>query len=224
MATKLKLAGRRFGRLAVIHQTESRSGQWFWMCRCDCGTMKEVAAHDLSTGHTNSCGCLKIDTIREIRTTHGYRSENFSNPFEYAAWRDMKARCLNPQNKSFKNYGARGVKICEHWLKSFDNFLADIGKRPSKYHSLDRINNDGNYEPSNCRWATTEQQQNNRANTPKIKIWNEEKTIAQWARFAGINDGMIRYRIKRGWSPCLAISKKSQRSELAKNRRSGLGA
>jgi hypothetical protein len=121
-----------------------------WLCRCDCGTEIEVMGESLSARNTRSCGCLKQDS-------GGVRKHMMSRSKTYIAWSNAKARCSNPNHPSFKHYGARGISVCERWQESFENFLADMGEAPEGLE-LDRTNNDGNYEPSNCRWVTRSEQ------------------------------------------------------------------
>lgn len=148
--------GTRFSRLTVV----SREGKYL-SCICDCGTIKSVRIDHLNAGRIKSCGCLAVETARAIHTKHG---ESFTRAGavtpEYRSWRSMLNRCNRASDISYPLYGGRGIKVCERWL-SYENFLADMGRRPPKT-SIDRINTNGNYEPANCRWATSVQQMNNR--------------------------------------------------------------
>lgn len=136
--------------------------QRFLLVKCKCGKILERAFNSISSGASKGCnGCH----IRIKQITHG-----LTYSAEYNIWHGMKQRCNNPNSGKFNDYGGRGIKVCKRWLNSFENFYKDMGKRPSKYHSIDRINNDGNYTPANCRWATKKQQQNNRRKSIKYKL------------------------------------------------------
>ncbi len=130
---------------------------------------------------------------------HGHKPQSGASP-EYVAWNGMRARCHNPSNPNYARYGARGIRVCEAWRNSFETFLSDMGRKPSTKHSIERINNNGNYEPSNCRWATATEQANNRRSSRVIKFNEEEKTLAEWSRLSGVSVTTIYQRIKYGWS------------------------
>lgn len=149
----INLMGQKFGRLTVIEPTEKRKGGIVWKCVCDCGNKREVSAGILRSGRAISCGCWR----RKRTVKHGCSRLGFVTP-EYRTWYSMKRRCLNSNNKFYKYYGGRGIIVCDRWLNSFENFLEDMGERPNPELSIDRINNDGNYEPNNCRWATQKEQ------------------------------------------------------------------
>ncbi len=158
-------AGQRYGQLVAICQT-GRNKQYnaIWKFLCDCGKETEKLAIKVIHGHTRSCGCLRKVLFSTLTKTHGLRRTR-----EYKSWAALKQRCLNPDDAAFRHYGERGIKVCERWRDSFENFYADMGPRPSPKHSIDRINNDGNYEPGNCRWATASEQVKNRRKPQRTK-------------------------------------------------------
>ena len=152
MMSRSELIGQRFGRLTVIEFAGIRHEKRTWLCKCDCGKTNTVATSTLRAGKTKSCGNHKI----------GYRTHNGSKRPEYQSWLGMRARCLNPKHFAYEYYGGRGIRICNRWLLSFADFLSDMGERPTLKHTLERLNNDGNYEPSNCVWATRAVQAKNK--------------------------------------------------------------
>ena len=182
--------GEKHDRLTAVkfHHKDKWSHQ-YWLFRCDCGNEKVIVASDVKRNIVKSCGCLQRETI----TTHGmYYSR------EYSIWGGMEQRCLNRNNHAYKNYGGRGIKVCNRWLK-FENFYKDMGECPVG-KTLDRIDNNGNYKPSNCRWATVKEQNNNRRNNHLLTFKGKTQTIAQWAKEIGINRATLSSRIYKGWS------------------------
>ena len=152
---RLDLTGKRFGRLFVLSYSHTvKPGYAYWLCRCDCGTLRSVVACNLSRGITKSCGCLRASPL-----SHGHTSGGRHTP-TYRSWYAMIQRCTNPRNHKYRDYGGRGISVCKRW-RSFENFLADMGERPAGL-TLDRRDNDGSYEPGNCRWATSHEQARNK--------------------------------------------------------------
>jgi hypothetical protein len=191
------LTGMTFGKLVVLIYQKTRGTPGVWLCQCDCGTQKSIRPSSLNSGASRSCGCEQASGMR----THGK-----SNTRTFASWKQMRARCCNPNYKAFADYGGRGITICERWLNSFENFLADMGERPAGM-SIDRYpNNDGNYELSNCRWATQAQQQRNKSNNVLLTFQGETMCITDWAEKLGISKHSLRNRICRGWSADRALT------------------
>lgn len=155
------MIGSVFGRLSVVRRTEnSAAGKTRWVCECACGGEAVVAAGDLRSGRQVSCGCFSREQAALRGFRHGLAPTKNSRSRAYGSWAGMLQRCTNPKSWAWKYYGARGIKVCDHW-RAFTNFFADMGERPEGL-TLDRIDNDGNYEPGNCRWATRAQQSQNR--------------------------------------------------------------
>lgn len=187
------LLGKRFGRLLVIGLSHATSNGLVWTCRCDCGNTKIIQTRQLSQGKTRSCGCLRRELTKRKHTLHGK-----SNTPEFRIWAGMLTRCCNPKSTHFDRYGGRGIKVCDRWRDSFAAFLADLGTRPTPRHSLDRTNNDGDYSPENCRWATSKEQCSNQSTNRRISAFGEVKHLAEWAREKGVHVTTIASRLKRG--------------------------
>lgn len=158
MANRPNLIGNVYGRLTVIGHGPKRGARRTWECTCECGSTHFASTSDLNYGTVQSCGCL-LRGPTSANSSHSHAARRAPSK-TYNSWRGMVERCTNPNHIAFKNYGGRGILVCERWAL-FDNFLADMGERPAGT-SIDRINVDGNYEPSNCRWATNVEQQNNK--------------------------------------------------------------
>lgn len=203
MSAPLDLAGKRTGMLVAVRSVGHRgnSRAHFWECRCDCGKTAHVRANYLRSGKTTSCGCQKR---LGHKPTHGH-ARGRQTP-TYLAWLGLRSRCSNPKNIRWPEYGGRGITVCERWKESFEHFLADMGEKPSRAHQIDRINNDGNYEPSNCRWTTRIEQMNNTSANVRVVFQGRVQTIAQWARELGIAANTIAVRLRIGWSPERALT------------------
>lgn len=189
--------GDRFKMLVVLERLGSRNKKRYWKCLCDCGNVKEVSSAELNYGRVKSCGCLKTQVLGIRSRTHG-QSMGGKVTSVYNAWRGMIHRCYNPNATRFENHGGRGIKVCDRWLQSFENFFEDMGDKPTSLHSLDRHpNNDGDYELSNCRWATQRQQCANRRNSKYCEYDGKNMIISDWARYLNVNDRTLRDYIER---------------------------
>lgn len=193
---KTDISGQRFERWLV----GSYIGKGNWDCVCDCGTTRPVSTSNLVLGKSFSCGCLGREMCSIKNKTHGLTGVR-----AYRIWSQMKARCSQVSNKSYASYGGRGIKVCDRWM-SFENFYADMGA-PKEGLSLDRINNHGNYEPSNCRWATQSQQCRNKRDNRLISLNGETRCLNDWAEKAGIKQSTLARRLDSGWPVADALSR-----------------
>lgn len=195
---KPDLTGARFGELVVLGVCGERGGRL--KAQCSCGTIGEWRRTVLVSGNTKSCGCRKFSGFKRTQPRHGHsRADNGRASPEYSCWRSMIKRCA-PGSRFFSRYGARGISVCARWRDSFENFLADMGLRPSPKHSIDRINNDGNYEPGNCRWATAELQQRNKGNNVRLTFQGVTLTLTEWAQRHGVDRTGVKRRLLAGES------------------------
>jgi len=197
MAKIKDLTGQRFGRLMVLYDTgERKNRNVVWHCRCDCGNELDVRSGDLVSIHTTSCGCYQRQRAAEVNTVHGMtREETFHSI--YWAWCSMLQRCENPDNKGYKNYGFRGIKVCDEWHKFIPFCDWALANGWQKGLQLDRINNNGNYEPCNCRWATPQENNRNRRNNHMITFAGKTQCLAAWSDDTGIGYFTLRNRINR---------------------------
>lgn len=192
---KIISVGDIYGYFTVLKTSideNSKNGHLFFIVKCKCGNIKTMRKCTVVSGRTKSCGCLKRELVIKRSKTHGMRGTP-----EYKSWSSMLSRCHNKNLQAYKDYGGRGIKVCERWMK-FENFYEDMGPRPEGT-SLDRVENNGNYEPSNTRWGTREEQANNTRTNRYITYNGETKTLAQWADYYNINYGTLEHRIKLGW-------------------------
>lgn len=188
----IDLTGKRLGRLLVIYKV----GIDRWMCRCDCGNEKDIRCDHLISGQIKSCRCLQAERSSNASTTHGLSGSSI-----YGIWSQIKSRCYRKTDKLYKFYGGRGIKMCKRWRDNFNDFYSDVGERPSRLLSLDRKDNNGNYKPSNVRWATRNQQAQNKRTNVNITYKGKRQCIAVWAREVGINETTLYRRIvTSNWS------------------------
>lgn len=192
----MDLTGKKYGWLTVIARDTdypTKTRKTMWRCQCRCGAEKSVYGESLKKGHTSSCGCQRPALVRAARTSHG-----MSHTPTHRTWQSMKRRCSSPTVWQYPYYGGRGIRVCERWA-SFENFLEDMGERPAGT-TLDRIDNDGDYGPSNCCWATPREQGSHTTRTRYVKTERGTVTLAEAARMANVSSSAILYRIRQGWS------------------------
>ncbi len=194
------ISGHRYGKLTVLHRhsEKSKSGRIMWFCVCDCGKTCVVQSNNLRSGNTKSCGCEGSRTkIGQKFATHGIPDDH---PV-YRAWNEMKKRCYSENHKNYNRWGRRGIRVCDEWLYDFKAFYDwSLENGWEKGLSIDRIDNDGNYEPSNCRWATAREQAINRSSTIWIECGGERLCLIDWSRKTGLCKDTIKQRLKRGWT------------------------
>lgn len=189
------LSGSVFGRLTAIKKDHQDSNKhWIWECRCSCGNITLIYATNLVRGLTTSCGCFRKE-VGSNRATHGQARVDHRTS-AYRSWCSILQRCTNPKNRKFKDYGGRGIGVCDRWVNSFENFFEDIGAKPDGKYSVGRIDNDGNYEPGNCRWETPEQQSRNRRNNIWIEYDGMRKVVLDWAIYLNVKEGTLREALK----------------------------
>lgn len=197
MSKLINLIGKKFGKLAILKQVETdKWGKLYWLCKCDCGNQVVTRGNHLKSGHSKSCGCSTIK--------HGHYKDGKEAKI-YKVWARMIDRCINPNNDYYKDYGGRGITVCEKWKGSFETFVKDMGETP-RGKSIDRINNNEGYYKENCRWTTPKQQARNRRSNHQITHDGETHILTVWASRVGISEDTIRMRLKRGWSIRKALS------------------
>lgn len=198
------LSGTRFNRLTVTRLVSANMKrarrEYRYLCICDCGNEFETTAAALKLGVSKSCGCLKGELITQKKLRHAA-----SGTLSYKVWGAIKRRCFNYKDAAYERYGGRGITMCKRWSESYEAFIEDMGHRPSANHSIDRIDNEGNYEPGNCRWATSKEQGRNTRRTIFITI-GERKSLAEWCEVYGIKSATVRSRIKKGWPAERAVT------------------
>jgi hypothetical protein len=188
------ITGQKFhGLVALRHVFGAKRTRWVFLCHC--GNEFEARPSHVKNGGYQSCGCLKVSLCAQKAKTHGRAGTT-----EWTIWVDMIRRCYEKNRPAYKNYGGRGIAVCDRWRQSVENFVADMGARPSSDHSLDRIDNDGDYEPSNCRWATREEQARNKRNSRRVYFDGEPLTAREIADRHGLKAATVLYRMNKGWS------------------------
>lgn len=197
--------GDQIGRWTIVGELPCRNHRRQWRCRCSCGTERAVLDQALKDGTSQSCGCLMKEMaagrIKTLNLTHGK-----SRSPEYAAWCGMIGRCFRVTSSDFKNYGARGITVCDLWRNSFEAFLADLGRRPSPRHSLERIKNELGYFPGNVRWATSLEQNRNKRSNRLLTVGGVTRCISEWAKLAGVSRWKIEDGLTRGLTAEQAVA------------------
>ena len=214
------LTGRRFGRFTVVGRAPNseKSHTTRWYCRCDCGNVKTVTRTALIKGHIVSCGCYAKERMSKMSFRHGWSRTRL-----YNLWDKMKSRCLDESQKDYPRYGGRGIKVCPEWrdFVTFRDWALANGYRDDL--TLDRRDNDGDYCPENCRWATQKEQGNNRGNNVRITVNGETLTMTEWADKTGLTKDAIWHRLSAGWTPeeAVTVPKRKSRHKLHQNREDG---
>ena len=194
MKQAIDLTGRVFGRLKVLRRSgANQAGRALWLCLCECGKTHLAESSCLRSGATQSCGCIRRERAVGRNTSHGRRYSP-----EYASWCAMLRRCTNPTATDYSRYGGRGITVCERWLR-FETFFADMGPRAAG-RTLERIDNEKGYEPLNCRWATTTEQNRNKRTNVILEWQGRRLTLAEWAEHLGADRTTLEKRLQAGWS------------------------
>jgi hypothetical protein len=194
---------QKYGRWCVLDSPHIRVGEkYYLLCQCECGTIRKILKTSLKSGKSKSCGCFQREVastiIAKLTQTHGQSKKNNWSK-EYRCWTCIKTRCINPNSRGYHNYGGRGITICKEWENSFEQFFQDVGIAPSKNHSLDRIDVNGNYEPNNCRWATYQEQMRNIRKNRYLSYKGMTKTVVEWSEILNIKRSTINSRLHSGW-------------------------
>lgn len=190
------ISGQQFGRLTAIKFLRIEKHKAIWLCQCECGGSIEVIGKDLTSGHTKSCGCLRKEKAHKVNKTHGK-----TNTRLYGVWCYMKRRCYNKNCKDYKNYGARGIKVCDEWKDDFMSFYNwSMSHGYSDTLTIDRVDVNENYEPSNCQWATIKQQNRNTRKNKYYTIDGETHCLSEWCEILNLNYKCVQDRLRRNWS------------------------
>ncbi|KKM98525.1 hypothetical protein LCGC14_1157150 [marine sediment metagenome] len=202
---RIDLTGKKFNRLLVLGFSHLNNyGVLYWHVKCDCGNKRAVRGSSLKNGHTKSCSCFHKEITSKTFKKHGRCGESI-----YGIWNSMKQRCLNINDSAYKYYGGRGINVCERWMK-FENFIKDMGERPEDL-TLERKNNNGDYTPRNCKWATRKEQNNNNRSNRILKYNGLSLTIAQWADKLKIKPNTLNNRVFREWSTERSLAQKIEK-------------
>lgn len=195
--------GNKYGRLTILSfsnfKAESNGRRPYWNCQCECGETVQRSSHSMKSGRTSSCGCLRREMTVKRNTTHG-QAVRKQQTDEYNTWCEIIKRTTNPKCSQYPDYGGRGIAMCPEWRNSFESFLAEVGKKPSKLHSINRINNEKSYEPGNCCWSTRAEQNRNKRNNVMITHDGVTMCAADWCEKTKIKVPTFHSRLNRGWS------------------------
>lgn len=211
MGKAIDITGQVFGELKAIRFSGRNAlRQTTWECECTCGNKVIVSSCHLRYGHTRPCGCLRIKTTINRSFRHG-KARRGRAATEYRSWQAMIKRCCDSDNPKYKDYGGREITVCERWRNSFKEFLKDMGEPSETANTIERIDVNGNYEPSNCRWATPDEQARNKRSNIRLTINGQTLCVAEWSRKLGIPDTRIRGRLRLGWSSEQALDARNYR-------------
>lgn len=219
MGTVIDLTGQRLGRLLVIEKYEGKlyDGRTAWRCKCDCGNICLATTKVLRNGDKQSCGCLRREMLTERNYKHGGSVRNQQERL-YHIWLDILRRCKNPKRRNYKDYGGRGIKVCEEWENSYLSFRTwALNNGYNDTLTIDRIDNNGNYCPENCRWVTMKEQNNNKRNNHYITYNGETHTVSEWLEITGIKHSTMYQRLRNGWSIEEALTTPVQVKHFSKN-------
>lgn len=198
---KIEMIGRKFGDWIVLEEVEKRNNKRAFLCQCACSKQYVVMGDNLRNGTSEQCMSCSSKIKGGKHKTHG-----MTNTKVFDLWHSIKQRCNYPKHRSYKNYGAKGIRICERWAQSFEAFYEDMGDPPSLTHQIDRIDSKGNYEPGNCGWVTPKEQQNNKSNNVNLTFLGVTQSVAMWADKLGVNPTTLHWRISAGWSDAAVVS------------------
>lgn len=189
------MVGKKFNRWTVLEELGVTNRRRYWLCRCDCGTVKRISSQSVISGHSQSCGCLGAERRHKAVTKHGKTGTR-----EYRCWKIMKTRCLNKNFHKYPIYGGCGIRVCDRWINSFENFLEDMGLCPKSCASIERMDNSKGYFPGNCKWATAKEQANNMRTNLIVTFRGKTQTLKQWCEELEQNYDAMRSRIfRKGW-------------------------
>lgn len=193
---KILEIGNKFERLTIVsYAGVDKRNKTLYNVVCDCGSNLICFATELRQGHTKSCGCLRSELSSKRMTSHG-ATKGGEKPSEFSTWCNMKQRCNDSNSKNYHRYGGRGIKVCDRWVNSYENFIADMGQKPSPKHTIDRKDNNGDYEPSNCRWATQKEQNNNTSTNRIIEYEGQKMTVSEASEKSGIKYATLLRRVR----------------------------